>query len=88
MTRVATNRPLREALGFALPLLALLGIGALGLWRERMAGLAEQDRQLTWLANTAAEQATALLAKEQTAWALGGDAGGAGWHGDRASLVP
>jgi hypothetical protein len=69
MTRVASNRPLREALGFALPLLALLAIGALGLWRERMAGLAEQDRQLTWLANTAAEQAAALLAKEQTAWA-------------------
>jgi signal transduction histidine kinase len=69
MTRVAAKRPLREALGFALPLLALLSIGALGLWRERMAGLAEQDRQLAWLANTAAEQAAALLAREESAWA-------------------
>jgi hypothetical protein len=65
----ARDRGLGALALFVVPLVVLLGIRSFGLWREREAGTVEQNRQLTWQAQTAAETAAAILDKERLAWA-------------------
>lgn len=69
MIRSASNPPSHDMLGFVLPLLALLAIGGLGVWRERTAVMDEQARRLAWLANTAAGSANESLDRHRNAWA-------------------
>lgn len=71
---------------FVLPFLALLGIGAFGLWREKAIGTADQQRQLMWQAESAAKVANRILAQDRTMWAWAeatvsadGRAGGRAW---------
>lgn len=54
---------------FVLPFLALLGIGAFGLWREKAIGTADQQRRLEWEAESAAKVANRILRQDRTTWA-------------------